>query len=189
MSFCLREGCLFTAGDIIAQHGVEGKSLTNHDWKRTGRLTAYGTLALGPAIAVWYRYLSTAVTIKNPLAGEKFFCALQPSSLIHPTFSVQSSKTATVARMSLDQCLFAPTNLFCFFTAIGFMEGKSWKQIKDKLQQTYIPTLKANFTVWPPVQLVNFYLTPVNYQSLVVNTVALGWNSYLSWTNAKQKTS
>ncbi|KND04420.1 uncharacterized protein SPPG_00149 [Spizellomyces punctatus DAOM BR117] len=155
-------GCLFTAGDFIAQHGVEGKSLANHDWKRTGRLATYGTLALGPAIAVWYRYLSTAVTIKNPLA-------------------------ATVARMSIDQCVFAPTNLFCFFTAIGFMEGRSWKQIKDKLRQTYMPTLKANFTVWPPVQLVNFYFTPVNYQSLVVNTVALGWNSYLSWTNAKQK--
>ncbi|TPX62255.1 hypothetical protein PhCBS80983_g00459 [Powellomyces hirtus] len=153
-------GFLFAAGDCIAQHAVEKKTLEEHDWARTGRLTAYGTFGLGPAIAVWYRWLNTTVKIKNPFA-------------------------ATITRMVIDQSVFAPLNMVCFFTAMGVMEGKSGDEIKKKMRETFVPTLKANYALWPPIQLVNFYLTPVNYQSLVVNVTALGWNSYLSFANAK----
>ncbi|KAI8816346.1 uncharacterized protein EV422DRAFT_546360 [Fimicolochytrium jonesii] len=157
-------GLLFAAGDVVAQHGVEGKGAGDHDWARTGRLTLYGTFALGPAIAVWYRFLNRAVSFKNPLG-------------------------ATVTKVAMDQFMFAPINMFCFFTSMGFMEGKTWTQVKRKLSESYLEAYKANCMLWPPVQLCNFYFTPVNYQSLVVNTVALGWNSYMSWTNAKTRPS
>ena len=38
-------GALFAAGDIIAQNIVERKD--THDWKRTGRLTFFGTVIAG----------------------------------------------------------------------------------------------------------------------------------------------
>ncbi|KAJ3167583.1 Protein required for ethanol metabolism [Geranomyces variabilis] len=154
-------GVLFAAGDGIAQHAVEKRSVGDHDWARTGRLSAYGLFALGPALSLWYRFLSRAVTIKNPLGS-------------------------TVARAAIDQTVFAPTNTVCFFTSQGLMEGKSLEQVKTKLRDSFWPTYKANCIVWPPIQMVNFYFTPVNYQSLVVNTVALFWNSYLSMANAKK---
>ncbi|KAJ3161779.1 hypothetical protein HDU86_006550 [Geranomyces michiganensis] len=88
--------------------------------------------------------------------------------------------------MVIDQSVFASTNTVCFFTAQGLMEGKSIEQVKTKLRESFLPTYYANCTVWPPVQVLNFYFTPVNYQSLVVNSVALFWNSYLSLANAKK---
>ncbi|KAI9103112.1 putative integral membrane protein, Mpv17/PMP22 family [Phlyctochytrium arcticum] len=155
----LTAGTLFGVGDLIAQQGFGETTWSQHDWKRTGRLMTYGTLGLGPAIAVWYRFLNANVQMKSKIG-------------------------TTVARMTADQFLFAPTNLVCFFTAMGLMEGKSTAEIKKKFQTTYLPTLKANFILWPPIQLANFYFVPLNYQSLVVNTVALGWNTYLSFANA-----
>jgi hypothetical protein len=31
------------------------------------------------------------------------------------------------------------------------------------------------------VQLVNFHFVPLAYRAAVVNTLAIGWNSYMSW--------
>lgn len=39
---CLTAATLFGAGDLLAQQGIEGKGLANHDIGRTFRLTVFG---------------------------------------------------------------------------------------------------------------------------------------------------
>jgi hypothetical protein len=54
------------------------------------------------------------------------------------------------------------------------------QSIADKLRAEYRTALMANYQLWPFVQLVNFYYVPLHYRLAVVNTVAIGWNGYLS---------
>lgn len=79
--------------------------------------------------------------------------------------------TTTVARVMMDQCLFAPIGLSVFFAATSLMEGKD--PIR-KVQESLIPAYKVNLMVWPWVQFVNFTLIPLHYRLLFVNTVNIG---------------
>lgn len=43
-------------------------------------------------------------------------------------------------------------------------EGGGRRAIYSKLRDMYVPTLKANYVVWPAVQVINFRLMPVQFQ-------------------------
>lgn len=86
-----------------------------------------------------------------------------------------------LAKVGLDQCVFASANLAFFLSSMAVMEGSS---PSEKLQQSYLPGLQKNWLVWPPVQLINFKFVPLEMRVLVVNVVALGWNCYLSYLNS-----
>ncbi|KAI8067455.1 hypothetical protein BC940DRAFT_333479 [Gongronella butleri] len=149
---------LFGTGDVLAQQAVEQKGLQDHDYNRTLRMVGFGGLAAGPALSNWYRFLEHNVKRSTPL------------------------KTL-VTKVAIDQFTFAPCFIAFFFSAQGAMEGQSLAQIKEKLQHSYPNALMNNYKLWPAVQLANFYFVPLQHRLLVVNLIALGWNSYLSWAN------
>ena len=43
-------------------------------------------------------------------------------------------------------------------------EGGGRRAVANKLRDMYVPTMKANFMVWPAVQLINFRLMPIQFQ-------------------------
>lgn len=43
-------------------------------------------------------------------------------------------------------------------------EGGGKRAVEQKLRDMYLPTLKANFMVWPLVQIINFRLMPIQFQ-------------------------
>jgi hypothetical protein len=80
-------------------------------------------------------------------------------------------------------------------------EGGGRRAVSNKLRDMYIPTLKANYVVWPAVQIVNFRLMPVQFQLVrhsfvpqkprsltglqpFVSTIGIAWTAYLSLTNS-----
>ncbi|KAI7383417.1 hypothetical protein KC332_g16291, partial [Hortaea werneckii] len=67
-------------------------------------------------------------------------------------------------RVAFDQLLFAPCGLAAFFAFMTIAEGGGHREVKKKFQDVYIPALKANFIVWPAVQLINFRLMPIQFQ-------------------------
>jgi protein Mpv17 len=163
---CISTGFLFGVGDLIAQKGIERSH--EYDFRRTFKLCTFGTLLSGPSMVLWYRILAGRVRFANPT-------------------------NSAIARVCLDQLLFAPTFLaiFYFYNGIADTEGDNidWAEIRERMDISYLDTLKTNWMIWPFVQLGNFRLVPLNYQSLLVNTVALGWNSYLSVQNNRSKKS
>lgn len=117
----LSTGLLFATGDVIAQQFIETKSTDatkqqqsqqqpQHDLARTARLAFYGTVIGGPAMVGWYRLLENYVRLSTPL------------------------KTL-MGRVTLDQFVFAPTFIGCFFSATSLMEGKTWDETKNKLEK------------------------------------------------------
>ncbi len=49
-------------------------------------------------------------------------------------------------------------------------EGGGRRAVAHKLQDVYLPALKANYVIWPTVQVLNFRVTPLQFQ-LVSATV------------------
>lgn len=51
-----------------------------------------------------------------------------------------------------------------FFTFMTVAEGGGKRAVLKKFQDIYIPSLKANYMVWPAVQILNFRVLPIQFQ-------------------------
>ncbi|KAK6075615.1 Mpv17/PMP22 family protein (vacuolar membrane protein) [Seiridium cupressi] len=133
------------------------------DFERLTRFMAYG-FAMAPLQFKWFSFLSRAFPITKT-----------------------ASFGPAMKRMAFDQLVFAPFGIACFFTVMTVAEGGGKRAVSQKLRDMYIPTLKANFMVWPAVQLINFKLMPVQFQLPFVSTIGIAWTAYLSLTNAAEE--
>lgn len=84
-------------------------------------------------------------------------------------------------KVACDQIIFAPCFIYAFLGTLGMVQKRNLDAVKKDIKKNYKDILFTNYKIWPAVQVANFYLTPLNYQVLVVQIVAILWNSYLSW--------
>ncbi|KAF2813281.1 uncharacterized protein BDZ99DRAFT_252899 [Mytilinidion resinicola] len=130
------------------------------DFERLTRFMAYGFL-MAPVQHRWFAFLSRTFPI-----------------------SKTSAMVPAMKRVAFDQFLFAPVGLACFFTFMTVAEGGGKRAVARKFQDVYVPALKANFIVWPAVQILNFRVMPIQFQIPFVSTVGIAWTAYLSLTNS-----
>ena len=133
------------------------------DFERLTRFMGYGCL-MAPVQFKWFKFLSTTFPI------------VKGGGTLGPTLK----------RTAMDQLVFAPMGIACFFTVMTVSEGGGRRAVQTKLRDMYLPTLRANYVVWPAVQLINFRLMPVQFQLPFVSTVGIAWTAYLSLTNAAE---
>lgn len=96
--------------------------------------------------------------------------------------------TAALKKVALDQFVFAPIFISVLLVTINGMQGQTMDENINNLKRDYPDVLVNNYKLWPWVQLANFYIVPLNYQVLIVQTVAIFWNTYISWkTNVNSK--
>lgn len=83
-------------------------------------------------------------------------------------------------KVIFDQLICSPLYIGIFFLTLGVLENKSWAEvkleIKDKAHKLYI----AEWIVWPPAQIINFYFLPTRFRVLYDNTISLGYDFYTS---------
>jgi len=132
------------------------------DFERLTRFMAYGFL-MAPIQFKWFKFLSRAFPITKT-----------------------SGLGPAVKMVAFDQLIFAPVGIATFFTVMTVAEGGGRRAVSHKLRDMYLPTLKANFMVWPLVQMINFRLMPIQFQLPFVSTVGIAWTAYLSLSNAAE---
>jgi protein Mpv17 len=82
-------------------------------------------------------------------------------------------------------------------------EGGGKRAVAKKFQEVYVPALKANYLVWPAVQMLNFRIIPLQFQIVrlscplaristnvfqpFVSTIGIAWTAYLSLTNSSDE--
>jgi protein Mpv17 len=89
-----------------------------------------------------------------------------------------------LARVAVDQGVFAPTFIGVFLSSMAVLEGTS---PTEKLQRSYSEALLTNWMIWPFVQMVNFKFMPLQHRLLFVNVISIGWNCYLSFLNSSSE--
>jgi hypothetical protein len=113
---------------------------TPFDFERLTRFMAYG-FAMAPLTFKWFGFLARVFPMTKTSA---FGPALK--------------------RVAVDQIVFAPIGVGLFFSVMTVAEGGGRRAVALKLRDMYLPTLKANYMVWPAVQIINFRLMPVQFQ-------------------------
>lgn len=133
------------------------------DFERLTRFMAYGFL-MAPIQHKWFAFLSATFPITKT-----------------------SAMAPALKRVAFDQFLFAPAGLAAFFTFMTVAEGGGKRAVTRKFQEVYVPALKANFMVWPGVQIFNFRVMPMQLQIPFVSTIGIAWTAYLSLTNSSEE--
>lgn len=128
------------------------------DFERLTRFMSYGFI-MSPVQFQWYGFLSRVFPITK-----------------------QSAAIPALKRVAFDQLIFAPIGrpplifaerkkslniipgLACFFTFMTVTEGGGSRAVFRKFQDLYLPSLKANFMLWPAAQLLNFRVIPFRFQ-------------------------
>ncbi|KAJ5160382.1 uncharacterized protein N7482_007386 [Penicillium canariense] len=147
----------------VGELGFAAHSPPPFDFERLTRFMAYGFF-MAPVQFQWFGFLSRAF----------------PLTKANPSLPV-------FKRVAFDQLIFAPFGLACFFTFMTIAEGGGKRALTHKFQDVYLPTLKANFVLWPAVQVLNFRVIPIQFQIPFVSSVGIAWTAYLSLTNSSEK--
>ncbi|CAD7695137.1 unnamed protein product [Ostreobium quekettii] len=142
----------FMIGDICAQAIMGGA----YDPYRTARLTAFGVLMDGPVGHCWYATLDKNVMPEDP-----------------------KTTKAIIIKTALDQLIWAPMFSCVFFTFVRTMEGHPELALST-IQSELVPTIVANYALWPLAHLINFRFVPPEQRILYINFVQILWTSYLS---------
>lgn len=83
-------------------------------------------------------------------------------------------------KVLIDQTVASPCIIFLFFVTLGVLRKSTphdvWEEMKDKALRLYT----AEWVVWPPAQVINFYILPTRFRVLYDNTISLGYDVYTS---------
>lgn len=145
---------LSSVGDLLEQsYEIYIKEQTHYDLKRCSHM-AFSGVAVGILCHHWYKVL------------DKF--------IVGKTFDMVAKK------LMLDQFIFSPIMIVTFFGSVALFEADPLENFKEEVKDKFIRLYRAEWMVWPPAQIINFYFLPTRYRVLYDNTISLGYDVYTS---------
>ncbi|XP_046968935.1 mpv17-like protein 2 [Vanessa cardui] len=151
---------LSSIGDIMEQtYEIYTKQQDKYNPKRTMHM-AFSGAAVGVLCHHWYKVL------------DKF--------IIGKTFDMVAKK------LLLDQLIFSPIMIVTFFGSLALFEKDPVGNFKEEVRDKFVTLYHAEWLVWPPAQIINFYFLPTKYRVLYDNTISLGYDVYTSQVKHKK---
>lgn len=145
---------LSSVGDTLEQqYEILMKDLDHYSAKRTGHMALSGA-TVGVVCHYWYKFLD------RRLPGR--------------TVSIVMKK------VFWDQMVCSPIVISTFFLTLGVLEKSTKEQIVREIKDKAWKLYAAEWVVWPPAQIINFYWLPNRYRVLYDNTISLGYDVYTS---------
>lgn len=116
---------------------------------RVLRLGAYGFFLDGPIGHLFYKTLDERVSPDNPT---------HPSTIL--------------AKTAIDQLVWAPSMTVVFFVFLRLLEGQP-DAIMATVHDRVLPTLLANYAIWPFAHYISFRWIPTDYRILYNNVISV----------------
>ncbi|CAF1451384.1 unnamed protein product [Adineta ricciae] len=154
LSMALTTGTTMGLGSIISQTIIEQRGLLDLDWIRIFRFAAFGYVFSGPFVRYWYYAL------------EKVF---------------SNTRLKPIKMMFADQTIAAPLLNAAMIAYLPLVSGKSFDEVKLRFLLDFPTVMKANYAVWPLIQLTNFYFIPVHHRVLYANICAIIWSTFVAF--------
>ncbi|CAD0200924.1 unnamed protein product [Chrysodeixis includens] len=143
-----------TCGDVLEQmYEIETKQQASWDVERTGQMAFSGSTA-GYLCHYWYIFLDKRII------GKSFGMVIK--------------------KFVLDQFICSPIIILSFFATVAIFEEHPIDNLTEEVSDKFWTLYKAEWVVWPPAQIINFYLLPTRYRVVYDNTVSLGYDIYTS---------
>ena len=89
-------------------------------------------------------------------------------------------------KVLVDQIVFSPVNLLCYFATVGLLERRSLAYIFEEFKQKGMANIYlVEWGIWPAAQWVNFYLLPMRYRILFDNVISFFFDIYSPYIKYK----
>ncbi|OAD62073.1 Mpv17-like protein 2 [Eufriesea mexicana] len=115
---------------------------------------ALSGMSVGIVCHYWYKYLD----IKLP--GRNMYIVLK--------------------KVIIDQLICSPLCITMFFVTLSILEKSNWAKLKDEIITKAHRLYIAEWIIWPPAQIFNFYFLPTKYRVVYDNIISLGYDVYTS---------
>ncbi|XP_028524514.2 mpv17-like protein 2 isoform X1 [Apis cerana] len=145
---------LSATGDVLEQY----YEILKGEWdkwsiNRTKNMAISG-MSIGIVCHYWYKYLDAK------LPGRTINIVLK--------------------KVFIDQLVCSPLCITMFFLTLGLLEKSNWSDLKNEIIKKAYRLYIAEWIIWPPAQIFNFYFLPTRYRVLYDNTISLGYDVYTS---------
>lgn len=145
---------LSSIGDLIEQtYEIYTEEQEKYDFRRTMHMACSGA-ALGVLCHHWYKVLDK--------------------------FIIGKTVDMVIKKLTLDQIIFSPIMILTFFGSVALFEADPMENFKEEVRDKFLTLYRAEWMVWPPAQVINFYFLPTKYRVLYDNTISLGYDIYTS---------
>ncbi|KAH9641655.1 hypothetical protein HF086_005101 [Spodoptera exigua] len=143
-----------SCGDLLQQsYEIVRKNLVQYDFQRSTQMAVSGFTS-GVICHHWY--------------------------IILDRFIVGRSLYMVIKKLLLDQCICSPIVILSFFATVALFEDDPFDNFTSEVSQKFWTLYKAEWIVWPPAQIINFYFLPTKYRVAYDNTISFGYDIYTS---------
>jgi Mpv17 / PMP22 family len=165
---CISAGIISGLGNLGAQRLMhsqlpvssaldddETKATFTVDWHQMGRFMFLNVVFVAPVLHFWYVGLARAI----------------PGTSLVPVLK----------RVFYDEFVFTPVYVPILMTILWSLEGVEPKHLPRMIREEWLTIMIFDWSVYVPVQFINFRYVPVKFQVLVINLVGVGWNCFVCW--------